>query len=164
MQASRAQHEILALRAAVLHRKIADGPAKFRGDNITARHLHIRTFPQGLDAVKPGIFDGDVFGIPQGGPAEFGHLRIPDDKAVIMPERIAQVKKAAGYLHIPALLKSALPVRRAVKRAVLCRNIPAAVQGTFLIKRLILNRSHNSNLLFVLSIPLHRKMANTYIL
>src|SRR5699024_9590696 len=90
----------------------------------------------------PGIGDLNMIRIPQSRSAQLGHLGIADDQSVIMPERVSQIEKVMLRLHIPALLKCALTVRRTVKGAVLYQNITAPVKGAFFIKCLILNDSH----------------------
>ena len=88
-QVGRAHHEVFAFGVAILHLDPPDRPAELRGNNVAATHFYIAAFPQGLDAVKPGVFNGNMAGIPQGRPASLRHLRITNGKAVVVPERVA---------------------------------------------------------------------------
>ena len=77
--------------------------------------------------MKLGILNIDMVGIPQRCPAKFRHIRIPDGKAMVMPERIAQVKKAVFHLHVFTFFESALSIGRAVKGTVFYQNIVVAI-------------------------------------
>ncbi len=59
-----------------------------------------------------------------------------------MPEGVAQVKIALLCLNVPAFLKSTFSVGRTVEDAVLHQHILTAVQGTFLVKGLVLDKFH----------------------
>ena len=91
-------------------------------------------------------------GVPQSRPAKFRHLRITDDKAMVMPEGITQIEEAVFHLHVAALLKSTLAIGGAVKGSILYQNIVAAVKGTLCIKGLILNHFHKKTSLSTITL------------
>ena len=142
VQVGRTHHEVFTFGIAILHLDVMCRPSELRREHIAAAHHNVRTLAQGLDPVKLRIFDGNVVGVPQSRPAKFRHLRITDDKAMVMPEGITQIEEAVFHLHIAALLKSALAISGAVKGAILYQNIVASVKGTLCIKGLILNHFH----------------------
>jgi len=92
--------------------------------------------------VEFGVFDFSMMGIPQGRPAKRGHFTVSDGQILIMPEGVAQVKITVLCLNVPAFLKGTFSIRRTVEGTVLHRYIFAAVQGTFLVKSLILDEFH----------------------
>src|SRR5699024_3498172 len=129
-------------------------PAELRRPDVAAPHGDVGTFPQGLDAVQAGALDGDMVGIPQRRPAKLGHFAIPYSQAVVMPEGLAQIEKAARRRHIRTLCEGALSAGSAVKAAVPHRPVRAAVQRPLRVTPLILNTIHTNSLLFpVLSCP-----------
>ena len=151
----RAHHEIFALGRAVFHFDPANRPAEFRGNNIAVRDPHVRALPKRLDPVHFGVPDRHIFRIPQGRAAIFGHLAVRDRKIMVVPERVAEIKKAVAGLNIAAFLKSALAVRRTVKAAVPNRQSAHPVQRPFLIKASVLNHLHD--LFFLYSPEIHEK-------
>ena len=88
------------------------------------------------------VFDLNMLGIPEGGAAEFGHLRIADHQAVIVPEGIAQIEKAVIRLDVFTLFEGALAVGRAVESAVFRREAARAVEGALPVERLVFDDGH----------------------
>lgn len=116
--------------------------AKNFTQDITAPELDTGTLTQRLDAVELGIVDFHMLRIPEGRPAELGHLGVFNSQSAVVPEWIAKVEEAVVHRDVPALLKGALTVGGAVKGTVLGKNTPHCVKGSFLIEGFVLNRCH----------------------
>ena len=144
-----AHHKVLALRRCIFHLNPADRPAELRGNDVAALDNRLRALPQRLDPVHLRIDDLHMVRIPERRAAQLRHLRIRNPKAMVMPERVPQIKKTVIHTDIAAFLERALPVRRPVEPAVLHLDIPAAVQRTLHVKCLILYCLQSIRLLLI---------------
>ena len=144
-----AHHKVLALRRRILHLNPADRPAELRRNDVAVLYNRLRALPHRLDPVHLRINDLHMVRIPERRAAQLRHLRIRNPKAMVMPERVPQIKKAVIHTDIAAFLERALPVRRPVEPAVLHLDIPAAVQRTLHVKCLILYCFQSIRLLLI---------------
>ena len=62
-----------------------------------------------------------------------------------MPERVAEIHKAAGHVDVTAFLKSGFTVSRTIKAAVFYCKIFKTVQTSLFVKSLIFNNHKNTS-------------------